>query len=525
MADQTIIDHNGLFLGIDVGTTNCKAAIGDKTGRIVERVESPCHLEFPGSGLVEADPEKGWWEPLLLCLERLFAKARVGREEIRGIEVSCTNALVTIDIYGKPLRNAIMQLDRRATLEVEEIYEAMGEDNLLAIAGNRAAVGTQSAPSLLWIRKNEPENFKRIAQILSPAGYIIQRLTGRQVIDRTRAATTLLYDMKEGSWSSKLCDALDLPGAILPAIHSSTDIVGRVTGEASTVTGLESGIPVAAGVMDSVAAAYAMGSTTPGETGIILGTVGRVLWPLNGSCFDDRFLNVPLVQSDRWMSVACSNGSGLSIDWFARNLIKANGSMSRRESLELLDREAGSSPPGSNGLIYLPYLAGERSPVWDPEAKGVFFGLDVSHSRGDMARSVMEGTAFSIRDNIEILESVTDTRPNTIRVSGGGTRSPLWPPVLASVLGRDIRVLPEEDSECSGALILAAMGAGPGEDMETLSSRDTGEGLLVSPDVRQMRLYDDLFKQYRSIYEDLRPHFKRLRGTMNQFDRKEEPTG
>ncbi len=511
-----------LYLGIDIGTTNCKVALGYGDGQIIERIDEPCHLEYPRRGWVEVDPERGWWAPLLSCLKSLFGKTSVKAESIRSIGVSCTNALVCLDREGKPVRNAIMQLDRRSVSETEKIANSVGRDKVINITGNRIAPGTYSLPSLLWIRDKERERFDKIDTILSPAGYVITRLTGERVMDTTRAATTLLYDLQRGEWSEEIAGTLEIPGHIFPTLLSPCHLVGKVTGEASRLTGLRSGTPVTTGVMDSVASAFGMGTTTPGEIGIILGTVGRVLWPLSGPTFDDRFLNIPLPEPDRWMAVACSNGTGLSINWFADNFMGSEKPSDRGEILKSLDDEAAASPPGSNGILYLPFLAGERSPIWNPLAKGVFFGLDIRHTRGDLSRAIMEGTSFSMRENLEILESVSGTKADTVRVSGGGSRSPIWPRILSSVLGKDIQISRQGDSECSGALILSARGINATHDEKRTVPDDRERVRMVCTNLDDNKIYDRLFKQYLEIYRDLKQHFEQMHDTMSIIDCKED---
>jgi xylulokinase len=500
------------FLGIDIGTTNCKVAIGNREGKVVAAARSPCRLDYPREGWVEADPVRGWWDPLVEALNSLFKEPGAEAGFIRGICISCTNALVCLDGNGRPVRNALMQIDRRSAQEAEEIEGLLGGGEIFRITGNRAAPGTFSAPSIRWIMHSEPDTFGRVETILSPSGYIVQRLTGSLVMDRTRAATTLLYDISGDRWSESIRDTLKIPKRILPPILSPLSIAGTVSEEASRLTGLPPGIPVLAGVMDSVAAAVGMGVLRPGVAGIILGTVGRILWPVREmDHFDDRFLNAPLVRSDRWLSIACTNGTGLSVNWFARHLMGEEGRSSIEDALHHLDREAFASPAGSRGVIYLPFLAGERSPIWNPWAKGVFFGLDARHARTDLARSVLEGTAMSIRANMEILESATRTRPGTIRLSGGGAASPLWPQILSSVLGRELVIENDRNSECRGDIMLTAAATGnlSWEDIGGPSPQDC---CVVQPVEREKGLYDRIFQEYNELCRDLRPRFRSSTG-------------
>jgi xylulokinase len=521
MDKSTAENHSDLLLGIDIGTTNCKVAVGDPSGQIIESVALPCRLYYPRPGRVEVDPEKGWWEPFLVCLKKIFDLTGIDGRAICGVGVSCTNGLVCLDSSGMPVRNAIMQIDRRTDTICHEIEATIGRDEIRDITGIRVAPGTCSAPSLLWIKREQPNRYQRIDTILSPTGYFVHRLTGRRVMDRTRAATTLLYDIRNGAWSERMLERLEIPERLLPSILSPYEVAGEITREAADLTGLNAGTPVVAGCMDSVAAAIGMGTTGPGAIGIVLGTVGRLLWPLESSTFDDRFINIPLIEPDRWMSVACTNGTGLSVSWFIMNLIAAEEFSLKQESHQIFDKESAESPPGSRGILYLPYLAGERSPIWNPWAKGVFFGLDRGHTRGDLARAVMEGTSFSIRENLEILESVTGTRPERICLSGGGSRSPIWPDILSSVLKRDLEVSQLDDSECAGMLMLSAVGTGMVGIDEILSRRPSDSNWRISANREAGNLYDEIYAQYKDLYATLEPHFKRLHDTISTYDHEE----
>jgi len=362
------------LLGIDVGTTGCKTELIDIKGISIAKAYREYPLIFPKPGWVEADSENTWWKSTVDTIKEVLAKSRANHGEIAGISISCTNALLPVGKNGTPLRNAIMQLDKRTIPQAEWINTTMGEE-VVKINGNRASASGTSAPIILWIKENEPEIFEKTYKFLWPGGFIVHRLTGEFTMEWSRASWTNLFETGGSkNWSTQLCEKMGIPVEKLPPLYPSWEVVGEVTGGASKITGLAKGTPVVGGMADTPAAAVGSRVVVPGRSLYVLGTVGRPSVVLEKPVFDSRFVNCCHAVPNYWFSLGATDASGLSIKWF-RDLFGQQevsiGKQLEKSPFELLDEQAMQSPPGANGIVYLPYLTGERSPIWDPYAKGL----------------------------------------------------------------------------------------------------------------------------------------------------------
>ncbi|OGL42583.1 MAG: hypothetical protein A2W05_02570, partial [Candidatus Schekmanbacteria bacterium RBG_16_38_10] len=433
-------------------------------------------------------------------------KAAKGKE-ILGIGVSCTNALVCADKDGKSLAPAIMQMDKRALHEAKYISDKIGDEQVFSITGNRIAPGTFSLPSILWIKENRGNIFKGTYKFLSPSGFIVGKLTGKFSIDITRACTTLLYDVREKKWSEEILSGLGISSEKLPDVYKSSEMVGEVDDRASKVTGLKKGIPVIAGAMDSVAAGTAINAKTRDESFIILGTVGRLCRVVeNQALLKKDFLNTLYSDDGKYLSVACMDGTGISTEMFAREFgTKPAG----KNIFEGLEREAQKSLPCSGGLIYLPYLMGERSPVWDPYAKGVFFGISSSSTRGDFYKAILEGIAYSIRANMEVFENdmLYDIKPLKIFESGIG-ESRFLQQIISDVMKREIVPCSVESPETFGISAIAALGIGAVKNTKKFVKSGIKVGKPVKPDKENGKKYENYFMMFKKLYDDLKGDFR-----------------
>jgi xylulokinase len=374
---------------------------------------------------------------------------------------------------------------------------------------------------ILWIKENEPRTFEKTHKFLVPAGFLVHRLTGEYTMDWSRGATTLLFDTGGSrSWSPELCGQMGIPQDKLPRLCPSWEIVGEVSKAASEETGLAPGTPVVAGAMDTVAAALGSGVVAHRESFYVLGTVGRICLSLQEPTFDPRFINTCHCIPDRWIAIACTNGAGLSVRWFKEQL--GGGECSRAEErgespFRLLDQEAEQSLPGANRLLYLPYLVGERSPIWDPYARGVLFGLDARHQKADLIRAFLEGVAFSARDNFEAFEAHLNQKIDQVIMSGGGSKSAIWQQITADVLQKRLSVLDISDTETFGNALLAGFGTGIFSDIQQTSKELARDAMQVRPNPENEPLYSGLFHLYRRVYADLREDFRSL-GRIGEID-------
>ncbi|MDK2799139.1 MAG: xylulokinase [Clostridiales bacterium] len=494
-----------LLLGIDVGTTGCKASLFDTEGRLISSGYREYKIISTRIGWAEENPEE-WWRKVSEAIRESIDKQKIKAKNIAGVAISCTNGLVAVDKEGKPLINAIMQIDNRCHQEVSWIKDTIGEDTVFAITGNRIAAGTFSAPNILWIKNNLQEVFKNTSKFLVPTGFIVYKLTGEFCIDYTRASTTLLFDIRSKQWSGDLCSKMKIPMDKLPEHYPSDVIAGKVTKEAAELTGLVEGTPVAVGLMDTAAAAIGMGAIDAYDPFLIIGTVSRLSIGLKESRFDRRFLNACYTSETPWMAMAPTNGGGISLKWFRdtfgemESLTADNMGVS---PYQLFNVKASRINAGSDGLIYLPYIAGERSPIWDSYAKGVFFGISPSHRKAHFIKAIMEGVAYATKHNLEILEKELGIQVDNIKIGGGGALSSLWREIMAQVLGKTILKPKIVETETLGSAFIA------GKAVEVFNTYNEVKRIIqIESESKPKEEFTNLYNKYFQLYKMLYTHLK-----------------
>ncbi|MHA1632242.1 MAG: xylulokinase [Candidatus Freyarchaeota archaeon] len=506
------------LLGIDVGTSGCKTELFDVNADSIAKAYRGYPIIHPNPGWSEEDPEE-WWKAVVDTTRRVLEASKVNPTQVKGVSVSCTNACVPVNEDGEALRNAIMQIDRRTVPQAERIKETLSEEKVFEVTGNPVAPGSYTAPIILWLKENEPKTFEKTYKFMVPAGYIVKKLTGRFTIDWSRAATTLLFDIKDRKWREEFCNELGIPLETLPELHPSWKVIGSVTGKAADLTGLKEGTPVVAGCMDTVAAAVGSGAIEGGDLFCVMGSVARVCAILDKPSFDKRFLNTCHATPNEWVAIGCVNGAGLSLKWFVDTIGREEKVLSERLNVnpyQMLDLEAEKSPPGSGGIIYLPYIAGERSPIWDPEARGVIFGLNLQSERINIVRSFYEGVAYAIRHNVEILRSTLNNGGRYIKLSGGGARSRVWRQIIADVCGKSVAATIPLDTEPVGDALIAGVGTGVYRSIEeAVKVLQLGE--KEKPRHEYYGLYSNLFTLYKRLYEHLKEDFKLLAQIEKRF--------
>ena len=465
-------------------------------------------MNSPRPGWVEEDAED-WWRGVVASVRAITGESGIAAG-IAGVGVGCTNALVAVDAAGAPVRPAIMQLDQRTVPQADWLRAAVGAQALFRITGNRVAPGSYSAPLILWLKQHEPDVFAATYKFLVPSGFVVQRLTGHFTMDHSRGSTTSLFDIRERAWSGRLLEIAGIPRAKLPDLYESSQVVGGVGEAAAAATGLLTGTPVVAGCMDTVGAAVGSGAVVPGQPFAIMGTVARVSVALAEPRFDDRFLACCHAVPGQWLAIAVMNGAGVSLRWF-RDVFGqaevARAQKSGRDAYDLFSEEAAESAPGAAGLIYLPYLAAERSPIWDPYARGVFFGLSVAHRRSDVIRAIMEGVALSVRHNLKIMEDSLCGPCERLGIGGGCARSALWNQIIADATGHGIVTLRASETETLGAAVLAGVGTGVYAGFGEARKRTVRREREFVPNPANGPIYDETFAIYTRLYEDLRPRF------------------
>jgi xylulokinase len=476
------------LVGLDVGTTGVKAIAVALDGRVIGVAEQGYPLSTPHAGWSEQDPED-WWRASQAAL------AALGPLEIAGIGLSGQmHGLVALDAADRVVRPAILWNDQRTGVECAEIEERIGLDRLIALTGNRALTGF-TAPKLLWLRRHEPEAFGRIARIMLPKDYVRLRLTGEWATDLADASGTLLLDVARRSWSAEVLDALDVPDTWLPPALESPVVAGVTI----ACDGVSRGIPVAAGAGDCAAAALGVGIDHAGPLSIVLGTSGVVFAALPSFRAEPQARVHAFCHAvpGAWHAMGVMLSAAGSLQWFHDRLAPD-------VSFERLVAEADAWIPGSEGLLFQPYLAGERTPHADPSARAAFVGLELRHDRGAMVRAVLEGVAFGLRDSLELLRGL-GVEAGSARVSGGGARSPVWLRIVASVLGLPLETTAVEEGSAFGAALLGGVAGGMFDDVHDAVARCVKVGATIEPELSEAAAYDDLYRRYRALYPALEP--------------------
>ena len=467
-----------VLVGLDVGTTGVKALALSPEGEVVARAERGYPLSTPRPGWSEQDPED-WWRASEAALADLGV-------EPAGIGLSGQmHGLVCLDSEERVLRPAILWNDQRTGAECEEIEARVGLERLIALTGNRALTGF-TAPKLLWVRRHEPDVYARIAHVLLPKDYVRLRLTGARAIDVADASGTLLFDVAGRRWSDEVLDALELPAAWLPEALESPEVSGHWDG-----------IPVAAGAGDQSAAALGVGIDRPGPVSVVLGTSGVVLAALPGFQADPQARVHAFCHAvpGGWQAMGVMLSAAGSLAWL-RDV--AGG------TFDELTAEAASWPPGAEGLTFLPYLQGERTPHADPGARGAFTGLSLRHDRGALARAVLEGVAYGLRDSLDLLRAL-GVEAEVGRVSGGGARSDLWLRIVASALGIPLERTVSEEGSAYGAALLGGVAAGVFADVHEAVAACVRVRDTVEPEPGWREAYEDGHRRYQALYPALRP--------------------
>lgn len=492
------------FLGIDTSTTSSKALLIDEQGEVVTVASSPHTVQMPRPLWSEQNPEE-WWTAVSTSIRSVLAQADIEGEEIAAVGLTGQmHGLVLLDGAGNVLRPAILWNDQRTQSQCDEIHRRIGKERFIQITGNVALTGF-TAPKILWVKENEPEIYAQARHVLLPKDYIRYRLTGLHAMDKADGAGTVLFDLKQRDWSPELLDALDISRAWMPPTFEGPAFTGRITAEAAAITGLKAGTPVAAGGGDQAAQAVGVGAVEPGVVALTVGTSGVV------------FATTPeaLIEPEGRLHAFCHAVPGM---WhFMGVMLSAAGSLQwYRDALapkmdfdELL-AEAAAVPPGSEGLLFLPYLTGERTPHPDPLARGAFVGLTVRHGRPHMTRAVLEGVAFGLKDSFTLIQNAGLGAITQVRASGGGVKSELWRQILASALGAELVTINTAEGAAYGAALLAGVGAGAWGDVVSACRGAVKVTGSTQPEPVQVEAYQQGYEIYQELYPALKSSFAKL---------------
>lgn len=498
-----------LFLGIDVSTTGSKALLMNQAGDVLSIATSPHPLSTPRPLWSEQDPED-WWESVQASVRQVLAYPGAPSQAISAIGLTGQmHGLVLLDESKRTLRPAILWNDQRCADECDQIRALVGKERLIQITGNDALTGF-TAPKILWVKNHEPDIFNRIRHVLLPKDFIRLKLTGSLAMDKADGSGTMLFDLKTRNWSSEILKALGIPGDCLPPTFEGPHITSEVSFRAAEATGLRIGTPVVAGGGDQAAQAVGVGAVRPGIVALTLGTSG-VVFATTETCLiepEARLHAFCHAVPARWHLMGVMLSAAGSLQWYRDSL--APGA-----SFDELIAEAADVAPGSEGLIFLPYLSGERTPHPDPLARGAWIGLTVRHRRGHLTRAVLEGVAFGLKDCFALLQAAGLEEIEQVRVSGGGAKSAWWRQILADVLGLELVMVNTTEGAAYGAAILAAVGAGVWPSVETACSDLIKIVDRVSPNPERAEYYRRMHDQYRKLYPSLKPFFSAIPSLRN----------
>ena len=486
-----------VLLGLDVGTGGARAVAVDESGEVVAEASSEYPLYTPRPGWTEQDPAD-WWEGAREVLGKVASEAG----EVGGIGLTGQmHGSVFLDGSDRVIRPALLWNDQRTQEQCDGIARSVGEERLISIAGNPALTGFQ-APKIVWLREEEPENYGRISRVLLPKDYVRLLLTGEYATDASDASGTLLLDVRARDWSAEILDALEIPRGWMPKVHEGPENTGALREDVAGELGLPPGIPVAAGGGDNAAAAVGTGIVGPGLVNSSVGTSGVLFAHANGFDPDPSgrlhaFCHA-VPGAYHLMGVTLSAGGSLS--WWRETL---------GGDYDELVEAASDVPPGSEGLVFLPYLSGERTPHLDPGARGAFFGLTARHGAAHMTRAVMEGVIFSLRDSLEIMRELGVPIAD-VRATGGGARSALWRQLQADIYDTPITRTVADEGPAYGAALLAGVASGTYADVDEASSVVELREEITEPDGERSKTYEENYEVYRSLYPATRSTMARL---------------
>ncbi len=497
------------LLGIDVGTTSTRALVIDETGALLgsHAIEYP--LLTPQPNWAEQDPEH-WWRATMGTVPEAIAAAGVAASQIKGIGLSGQmHGSVFLDADDQVIRPALLWCDQRTGKQCESITETVGAADVIAETCNPVLTGF-TAPKIIWLRDEEPANFERVRKVLLPKDYVRLRLTGEYATEVSDASGTSLLNVPERRWSEIMMDRLELPMDLLPAVYESAEVSGAITAEAAAACGLVEGTPVAGGGGDQAAGGVGNGIVNAGVVSSTTGTSGVVFAHLDEPVMDAELRTHTFCHAvpGKWHVMGVMLSAGGSLRWLRDTVCGeevARAAEVGRDPYELMSEAAATAPVGSEGLIFLPYLTGERTPYANPNARGVFFGLSLRHGKSHLIRSVMEGVAYGLADSLEIIEAM-GVQVTQVRASGGGARSELWRQIQTDVTGHDHSVIDADEGPAYGAALLAGVGAGLHDSVEAAC-----EATIKVVDTRHADAQTgELYSRYRAVYRTL---YRQLEGS------------
>lgn len=497
-----------LLLGIDSGTSGCKLTVFDFEGRVVAAAAGSYHTAYSKAGYAEQDAS-AWWKTICQTLQNLIEVQKVDPRAIAAIGIDGISwVCLPVDRKGAPLRKAMIWLDRRAEKQAAWLRETLGEEELIRLSGNPVDPA-YITPKILWLRENEPEVYAQTARFLQSNAFIVYKLTGEWSQDYSQAYGFHFFDMAKGVWNENMAEAMGIPLDLMAPLCHCHDVVGTVHSKAAAETGLVAGIPVVAGGLDAACCALGAGVVKPGQTQEQGGQAGGMSILVDQPLIHPKLILGYHVLPDLWLLQGGTVGGGGTLNWFNKEFGYCRQQAekeSNKNSFELMSEAAATIVPGADGLIFLPYMAGERSPIWDSKARGVFFGLSYDKTRAHLIRAMMEGVGFSLLHNLKTAEEVNADAEELISV-GGAANSRVWTQIKADITGKTIHVPLSDQATTLGAALLAGVGTGVYPNFTEAVQKTVQIQRTHHPSLENHAFYDRFYQLYLELYQQLRDSF------------------
>ena len=493
------------YLSLDIGTTGTKVALVSEDGKTIRDAYAEYPIDAPRSGFAEQDPE-AWWSAIVTGCQSLRDS---NPDEMRAvIAIGICGQMHThvyLDGKGVLLRSAITWMDQRAQHIVEELNADKKLSAMIMDETSNNATSTYTAPQVSWVQKNDPDTWARTKHVLVAKDFIKYRLTGKMMTDYSEASGTLLFDVRNRKWSDMMFNLFSIPRSVFPDAAPSATVTGQVTGEVARLTGIPEGTPVANGSSDNSAAALGAGMTEKGQVTLIIGTAGVISACSDAPLPDDknRVLCWNYCLEDRWINLGVMQTAGESLNWF-KNAFESGSDKSSGDIFSAYDDETADVPDGCEGLLFLPYLNGERTPYWDPHARGEFFGVNIKSTKAHFVKSIMEGVSFALRHNIETVESL-GMSVDQVQAVGGGLKSPVWLSVLSQIIRRPINTVAIPHTGNVGNSIIAGLALGEFSSIQEATKRLIKVDRTVESPPSD--LYEKRYSHFLGLYEDLKERF------------------
>jgi len=503
-----------VYLGIDIGTSGTKTLAMGEDGSILASATLEYPLASPKPGWSEQNPDD-WWTASVGTVKQVLKKGKIKPNDVKGIGLSGQmHGSVFLDKSQKVIRPALLWNDQRTAAECAEIEQkAGGRKKLIQMVANPALTGF-TAPKILWLRNNEPKNFDKCTKVLLPKDYVRLCMTGEFATEVSDASGTLLLDVRNRAWSTKLLSALQLDASLLPDVFESEEVSGTLTAKAAELMGLPAGVPVVGGGGDQAASAVGNGIVGKGVVSATMGTSGVVFAHSDEVQIDPegRVHTFCHAVRGKWHVMGCVLSAGGSLQWYRNQLAQAEAAEAKKlkvDTYELLTKQAGEAPAGSEGLYFLPYLTGERTPHADPYARGCWIGLSLRHGKPHLVRSVMEGATYAMRDTLEIIKEM-NIPVKEVRLSGGGARSEFWRQMQADIYGQKVVTINAEEGPAYGVALLAAAGTGAYKDVTEACKKTIRVVTETKPESKNKKVYQAAYPLYGKLYQSLKANFREI---------------